>query len=210
MSRPIEAQETRLQREQRGWHRVKNPPFHALDAKLKRVAKNNGETKMAFDTDAALNVLRHFGSGAKRIVTDPGGAFDFARRRAPALLSPVSPETKANIAAHILGSAAVPLVAGYGLYRGVKHLGRRKRAAVKVAAVQHVLSKFALLDEAGDPIVEMTRIIKDDDFGYTKRTAENKPQMRNEKPVWGPAAGLGAGWTADQLGAIRNESYGGV
>jgi hypothetical protein len=93
------------------------------------------------------------------------------------------------------------------LKRAGKNNGERQ---VKMAAALHVLAKFALLDEGGDPIVELTRIIKDDDFGYTKRTAENKPQMKNEKPVWGPPAGLGAGWTADQLGAIRNESYGGV
>ena len=81
---------------------------------------------------------------------------------------------------------------------------------IKHAAVMHVLAKFALLDEAGDPIVELTRLMKDDDFGYTGRKAERPGQARDEKPIWGPRSGLGAGWTADQLGWNSNESYGGV
>ncbi|NDC39768.1 MAG: hypothetical protein EBZ48_17335, partial [Proteobacteria bacterium] len=69
----------------------------------------------------------------------------------------------------------------------------------------------ALLDESGDPIEELTRIIREDDFGYTKRRASRPAQMKNEKPIWGPPSGLAAGWTADQLGWNQNSiSYGGV
>jgi hypothetical protein len=81
---------------------------------------------------------------------------------------------------------------------------------IKKAAVLHVLSKFALLDEAGDPIVELTRLMKEDDFGYTKRKAARPGHNRDENPIWGPNSGLGAGSVADRLGFNANESYGGV
>lgn len=81
---------------------------------------------------------------------------------------------------------------------------------VKEAAIRHVLAKFALLDEAGNPIDGLTEIIRGDDFGYTKRRAGRPARMSDEKPVWGPPSGLGAGWTADQLGWNQGVSYGGV
>jgi hypothetical protein len=85
---------------------------------------------------------------------------------------------------------------------------------IKQAAVMHVLAKFALLDEAGDPIVELTRLIKEDDFGYSDGKARGSGPgangMRDEKPVWGPRSGLGAGSTAERLGWNANETYGGV
>ena len=77
-------------------------------------------------------------------------------------------------------------------------------------ALIYVLSKYALLDESGDPIVDLTRLIKDDDFGYTDRKPKTQQHARDEKALWGPKAGLGAGSVADRLGATANESYGGV
>ena len=81
---------------------------------------------------------------------------------------------------------------------------------VKSAAIRHVLAKFALLDEAGDPIIELTRLIKDDDFGYTNRKASGPGHNRDEKPIWSPRSGLSSGSTADRLGWNANENYGGV
>lgn len=82
---------------------------------------------------------------------------------------------------------------------------------IKQAAVMHVLAKFALLDEAGDPIVELTRLIKEDDFGYSDRKGRGGGVgARDEKPIWGPKSGLGAGSTAERLGWNANETYGGV
>jgi hypothetical protein len=91
-----------------------------------------------------------------------------------------------------------------------KSNGDAKMASIKADAVRHVLAKFALLNEAGDPIIELTRLIKDDDFGYTGRRAKNAPNTRDEAPIWGPKSGLSAGWTADRLGWNANEEYGGV
>lgn len=88
--------------------------------------------------------------------------------------------------------------------------GEKAVEQVKAAAIRYVLGKFALLDEHGDPVGDLTDILKNDDFGYTKRTSKNNFRMRDEKPVWGPPAGLGSGWTADYLGAQENETYGGV
>ena len=86
----------------------------------------------------------------------------------------------------------------------------RTHADVSRNAMLYVLSKFALLDESGDPIVDLTRLIKDDDFGYTDRKQKTQQHARDEKSMWGPKAGLGAGGVADRLGATANESYGGV
>jgi hypothetical protein len=85
-----------------------------------------------------------------------------------------------------------------------------RNGEVKMAAVYSVLAKYALLDEAGDPVVELTRLIKDDDFGYTSRKAEGAPHNRDERPIWGPRAGLAAGGFGDRLGLNANEDYGGV
>lgn len=81
---------------------------------------------------------------------------------------------------------------------------------IKQAAIHFVLSKFALLDEAGNPVEGFTEIIKNHDFGYGKRQVPLPIDKKDEAPVWSPKTGLGAGWTGDRFGAIANESYGGV
>ena len=81
---------------------------------------------------------------------------------------------------------------------------------IKLAAIYSVLAKFALLDGMGDPIEGLTKMIKDDDFGYTGRKPKGPGSMRDEKPLWGPNAGMGAGSVADRLGFNSNERYGGV
>ena len=81
---------------------------------------------------------------------------------------------------------------------------------IKLAAIYSVLAKFALLDEMGDPIEGLTKMLKDDDFGYTDRKPKGPGSMRDEKPLWGPNAGMGAGSVADRLGFNSNERYGGV
>ena len=80
----------------------------------------------------------------------------------------------------------------------------------KLAASNSVLAKFALLDEMGDPIEGLTKMIKDDDFGYTDRKPKGSGATREEKPLWGSNAGMGAGSVADRLGFNSNERYGGV
>ena len=87
----------------------------------------------------------------------------------------------------------------------------RRNGEVKLAAMLAALAKFALLDEHGDPVVALTSLIKDSDFGYTDRASRRDPNaMRNEKPLFGPNAGLTGGSVGDRLGANSNERFGGV
>jgi hypothetical protein len=205
----LRAHETALKKKRRGWFVDPQPGLKDLRGKFEDAARHAGEQKIGSTTVDVGSILNHYLQGAQRFLKEPSQLLAYPKKRGASLLDRhVDPGTRANILAHIAGLATIPVAGSAALYHGGKRLLRRDD--VKEAAIHAVLAKYALLDGGKSDVDEFTRIVKGDDFGYTKRRAGPPTKMRDEKPVWSPKTGLGAGWTADRIGAIANESYGGV
>lgn len=88
-----------------------------------------------------------------------------------------------------------------------------KSNEVKLAAMLDALEKFALLDDNGDPIGTLSKILKENDFGFNSgapsKKDRNRPQA--ESRSFGVPTGLGAGDAASRMSGFNSGGgYSGV
>lgn len=95
----------------------------------------------------------------------------------------------------------------YGVTKSFNTAARQKFAnEVRARAIRKVATKYALLDESGEPIEALAKLFSENNFGYGDTPITPK---RTGDPIWGASMGL-PNEPGDRNGLSPNISYGGV
>lgn len=95
----------------------------------------------------------------------------------------------------------------YGVTKSFGDAAKQKLASeVRDRVLRKVAAKYALLDEAGEPIEALAKLFAESNFGYGDEPVAPK---RSGDPLWGPSMGF-PNEPGDRNGLSRNLTYGGV